>query len=451
MSETLEEAIRAMDGLDAFDPAETLVYAADMARQVNLAQAEVLKVAAHWADLNAVLDPVSRAIPGMERLVCLGGDGTPEVAEFAPAELGAQLRLSVGAAAMLIGDALDLRHRLPQLWELMCNGLAKPWVCRQVAQKTRRLSPAAAALVDRKVARYVTTMAWGRLEPYVDAAVAQADPAQAEAEAAAARDRQGVFVGREADHGYKTAFLRGAAPDIDTFDAGIDQIATALAALGDTDNVDIRRAKAIGIIASPQATLELFDLVAADRGQDTDSGGKPAKRSRTIGSAVVYVHLSDQAVAGTQRPGSDPTVARVEGVGPILLDQLREFLRHRNVTVKPVIDLPNMPAVDNYEIPDSLREAMDLRTPADCFPYGSRTTRHRDADHTIAYLDPDDGGPPGQTNLPNLGGIARLPHRIKTHGHWKVLQLISGVWLWTSPHGHHYLVDNTGTTNLGTL
>ena len=58
---------------------------------------------------------------------------------------------------------------------------------------------------------------------------------------------------------------------------------------------------------------------------------------------------------------------------------------------------------------------------------------------------------PGQTGLPNLGRLLRLNHRWKTHGRWKVLQLIVGVWLWRSPHGFHYLVDGTGTTALGRL
>ena len=55
-------------------------------------------------------------LPGVERLIGFGGDGTPEVAEFAPAELGAALGVSDTSAAMLIGDGLDLRHRLPRLW-----------------------------------------------------------------------------------------------------------------------------------------------------------------------------------------------------------------------------------------------------------------------------------------------------------------------------------------------
>ncbi len=46
-------------------------------------------------------------------MVRFGGEGTPATCEFCPAELGAEMGMSPEAAAMLLGDALDLRHRLP--------------------------------------------------------------------------------------------------------------------------------------------------------------------------------------------------------------------------------------------------------------------------------------------------------------------------------------------------
>ncbi len=60
--------------------------------------------------------PPSPLLPGSEQLVRFGGAGTPGVAEFAPAELGVVLATSTHAAERLVADALDLRHRLPQLW-----------------------------------------------------------------------------------------------------------------------------------------------------------------------------------------------------------------------------------------------------------------------------------------------------------------------------------------------
>ncbi|MEP6666542.1 MAG: hypothetical protein ABJA81_08860, partial [Nocardioidaceae bacterium] len=68
--------------------------------------------------------------------------------------------------------------------------------------------------------------------------------------------------------------------------------------------------------------------------------------------------------------------------------------------------------------------------------------------HTIGYVSPDDGGPPGQTALENLGPMIRFHHRIKTHGRWQVAQPFNGVFVWRSPNGRYFLVDHTGTQEL---
>jgi len=106
--------------------------------------------------------------------------------------------------------------------------------------------------------------------------------------------------------------------------------------------------------------------------------------------------------------------------------------------------------VDAYEIPDRHREAVHLRTPADIFPYGSNTTRRQQIDHTKPYLSPDHGGPPGQTDVRNLGPMTGFHHRVKTHSTWQVKQPFPGIYLWRDPHGGTYLVDHTGTRPIGT-
>ena len=47
-------------------------------------------------------------------------------------------------------------------------------------------------------------------------------------------------------------------PDAELFDQTIRRIAGELAALGDTDDLDIRRARAVGILADPQHALDLL-------------------------------------------------------------------------------------------------------------------------------------------------------------------------------------------------
>jgi hypothetical protein len=115
-----------------------------------------------------------------------------------------------------------------------------------------------------------------------------------------------------------------------------------------------------------------------------------------------------------------------------------------------VIDLPaGHTPVDSYEIPASLREQLLLRNPADVFPYAATITQSTDIDHTIPYLHPDRGGPPGQTSIGNLGPHTRRHHRYKTHSSWQVRQPEPGSWLWRSPHKRTYLVNATGTHPLG--
>jgi hypothetical protein len=455
-----------------------LGFVSDMRTVSEQAETAILTAAARYADLHGDLhDPAAgRSLPGTERLVSLGGDGTPLVAEFAAAEFAVELGLSPFAGAQLIADAVDLRHRLPQLWARVQAGEVKPWIARKTARASRHLDADGAGLVDRRVTPWAHSLSWGRLQSMIDAAVIAADPDAAADAAEAAHEARGVWVGRSSDHGIKDVYIRADAPDVVWFDATIDRIADGLKLLGDTDTHDGRRAAAVGVIAHPQRCLDLFVTAAAiagpdpelpadhpdhnpdaddPAGADTEAEGgtgaassgssRFARRVDSRPAATLYMHLTDQALSGHSVTGHGTGVARLEGVGPITIDQARRFLRHCQVTVKPVLDLAAIAPVDAYEIPDRLRDAVHLRSPADVFPYATNTSRRMDLDHTQPYLDPDSGGPPGQTRLNNLAPMTRFHHRIKTFGRWRVEQPTSGVLIWTTPHDRRYQVDHTGT------
>jgi len=135
----------------------------------------------------------------------------------------------------------------------------------------------------------------------------------------------------------------------------------------------------------------------------------------------------------------------------VLLHRLRSLLgEHCTINLKPVIDLPaGHTPIDSYEIPARLREQLQLRYPSDVFPYAAAVSRRIDLDHTIPYLRPDRGGPPGQTRIGNLGPHTRHHHRLKTFGGWQVRQPEPGTWLWRSPHHRIYLVNPSGAHPLG--
>ena len=120
-----------------------------------------------------------------------------------------------------------------------------------------------------------------------------------------------------------------------------------------------------------------------------------------------------------------------------------------DIRVQPVLDPAAVAPVDGYEVPLRLREAVQLRNPADVYPYGTCTSHRMDLDHTIPYQPLRRGVPPGQTSLQNLGPLDRTHHRDKTHGHGSLRQPAAGIYLYRSQEGWIYLTTNAGTLCLG--
>src|SRR3954449_1563825 len=136
--------------VEELDARGAVAAAALLRRSSDEAEARLLEVAAHVADLHPVVDgePAGHTVPGMERLVPLAGAGTPEVAEFAPAELGAALGITTAAAKSMIGEALELRHRLPRIWLRVVDLEVPAWRARLLGRGNQHPSQGGADLVE---------------------------------------------------------------------------------------------------------------------------------------------------------------------------------------------------------------------------------------------------------------------------------------------------------------
>jgi hypothetical protein len=578
--------------LTSLSTPDLLESAAAHRAEANRLDARLLEHAQIYADRHhpdtCPTRPGRRPGAGRERAIVLGGEGCPEIAEFAPAEFGVMLGISAGAAANFIGQAMALRHRLPLTWARVLAGEATPWKACKIATACLDLSEESARAVDRRVARVVDSLTPIRLDNIVEAAKKHADPEAARKKADEKKRERGVYLGRSDEHGTKKISIRTGAGHAIRFDARIASIAEALKILGDTASLQNRRADAVGIIADPRYTEELLhqahqhllntppdhgavpgsgsqppeaptrepaadatadrcgaptadsptgqhaasasapttdpppdqssaraanrtrgpraDQPSTDRGAhvgdddplndwvepgpdheadddlpdpfDTpfkeavepfdpglrlDTGdGEPlegaARRALDArlaqirqdahtnprtgrllrpGQTEIYVHLTDHTLA------TGTGVLRVEDLGPLLANQLSELIGHGPYVVKPVIDLHDAVSVDAYEIPDRIRERVKLTHPVELFPYGTRETHMTmDLDHIEPY---DPLGPPGQTNTANLAPLRRFPHRVKTHGRWKVRRLDRKTLEWTTPNGFTFHVDPTGT------
>ncbi|TCO51584.1 uncharacterized protein DUF222 [Kribbella antiqua] len=248
--------------LTSLSTADLLESAADHRAAANRVDARLLEHAQIYADRfhpdNCPTRPGRKSSGGRERAIVLGGDGCPEIAEFAPAEFAVVVGVSTGVATRLIGEALALRHRFPFTWAKVQAGEATPWKARQIAVACLKLSEDAARYVDRRVASIVDTLTPYRLNKIITAARYHADAAAARADAEEKARERGVFVARGNDHGTTTIYIRTSTGNAKRYDATIAGIAEALKVFGDTRGLNARRAEAVGIVADPRYTEELL-------------------------------------------------------------------------------------------------------------------------------------------------------------------------------------------------
>ncbi len=187
--------------------------------------------------------------------------------------------------------------------------------------------------------------------------------------------------------------------------------AQALADLGCTETLDVRRAMAAGALARGDHLLE------PDTAETTRSR-QPRKRE-----LVIHTHLAADALAGIENTRSHVLVSQVAdwcatATGP--------------VTIRPVLDLGEHLQVPGYTPSPRLREQV-IATHATCvFPGCNRPSRGCDLDHIIAW---DQGGP---TCSCNLVPECRNHHRLKTHAGWTLQRIGHRLLVWTSPHGRVY-------------
>lgn len=220
--------VGALDGQGAAD--------ALVAAHADLVTAEVveLKLAARWADLHSADSLPARAsgcvLPGTECAKLLGEDGTPLVAEFAAAELGALTARGAIAAATLIADSLDVRHRLPVMWSALDTGRPRVWQARKIASRTRSvgLSLEQARWVDSEVTPFVGMLSWAEVLDLLEAKIVEVDPRAAEERERAEALRRFVATGQCNEYGLKTFVAKADAGDVIFIVAMCDRIAQIL-------------------------------------------------------------------------------------------------------------------------------------------------------------------------------------------------------------------------------
>jgi hypothetical protein len=441
------------------DLAETAVTPAMLLDEVRHARAEaeaaearIMEIAVEWAHAHPVLDggegwQITSATgvpyrevdgtalaldvtdPASEELVewC----GIPPVAWDAPAAFAAANKMSTAAGKRLIRDALILHHRLPRTWARVTAGQVPAWRARRVAEAVLAAPADVVAYVDDRVAPVLGTIGTVTLQQVLDSAMLLLHAEAREADHASATETHEVRFHPAQPDGTAELTARGDWKDLHDLDQTLTQVATALKAAGDDTDLDVRRARALGVLADPAGALALLTT------QDpTTATGAPTPAKQ----AVLYLHLTDLALLGLDPLATNETTGRA-----VLAQQVRDWLARTDthVVVRPVLDLAQDLHTQAYAIPDQLREQTVLTHPTCVFPWCTRPSRRCDLDHITAW-DPAPGG--GQTRSANFAPLCRHHHRLKTHTAWTYQRLDTRLFLWTDPHGTHYLRDRASTS-----
>jgi hypothetical protein len=427
--------------------------------EARAAQTRIFRLAADWAD--AHLDPDAPA-PGECLHGCPpAGRDDVEVGDFgggcaqgcvgdpdgfhdpfipvvrwdAAAPFGAAIGRTSQAGSLMIRDALLTRHRLPQVWHRVEAGEVEPHKARMLAQSVIGRPRDVSDHLDQHLAPVAHKIGRVALERAIDEAMLRLYPEQREAEQLEALDRRFATLQLDSiNHiGIADMALRGDWKDLHDFDRMLSRVAVALAAQDEADglvpeHLDVRRSRAVGVLADPAAALALLS---------GEHAPPPAKRAQLV------LTITDGNLSG------DP-VARNATTGRAVIEQaVREWCGRTDthLEVLPVLDLAGHDATEAYRPKDATLRRADLLAQRCVFPHCTRPPALCDHDHVVPYDhdDPAGGGPSCDCNIAPL---CRHHHQLKTHAGWGYSVLDTGLWLWSDPHGQQFLCDRVGTVDV---
>ncbi len=219
-------------------------------------------LAVDWAAMHSTdsIDEAEMLVGYGDQGMPLAGEGAPLVAEFAVTEFAAAIGLSTDAGKSYVGQALELRHRLPRVWRRVVKGDLRAWQARRIAERTLLLSMDAAAVrgrprrthraQDRPVPA-ARSGGEGDRGPFMPDLAEERRLAKADGRYFTIEPQQVSYDGTAAVHGELDL---ADAQDLETAVAGL---AAQLKDLGSEESLDVRRALAVGEMARAQMTLDL--------------------------------------------------------------------------------------------------------------------------------------------------------------------------------------------------
>jgi len=380
------------DGLSGYD-------------RVELLKARARLVAHLQAELYADIHSISEAVADLDHFEHEDGF------YITASEVQAALTLTRRAGEMTTDLAFQLLERVPGVWQALRDGLIDLAKARVLSDQTCHLPRELAQQVTEAALERAPEQTTGQLRARLQRLIISIDPA-------AANDRyeqklkERRVIAEMTDAG--TANLMGL--DLPAADANaamrrINRLARTLKTKGDRRPIDQIRADI------------LLDLLTGrgNTGEGSDRG-------------VVDIRVDMSTLAGL-----DDKPAEIPGWGPVLADVARQI-----VDEEPDAEWRIIPTNENGQPvgvtttkrrpTSSQRRHVEARNPTCVFPGCRMPADQCDFNHEIPWEHAH------HTTIGELGPLCRHHHVQHHHRGWKLKQIRPGVYQWTSPLGHTYVV-----------
>ena len=330
----------------------------------------------------------------------------PVEVEFASTEIGTALHLTRQAADSQLGFALQLRERLPRVWELLASGLIDVARARTIVDGTDHLSEGTARQVVERIIEAAPKLTTGQLWARIRRLSVETDPEEAKTRYQEALSERRV-VSQASPDGTADLYGMGLPPErVVAITRFLNKTARSFKANGDPRTMDQLRADIY------------LDLL-----QGNHVSGGPNR-------AIVDITVDLITLTGlSETPGE------LAGVGPVIADIARQVTAEQDNAEWRYTVTDNRgvhTGITTRRPTTALKRLVQAQHRTCIFPGCRMPSGDCDLDHTIAVID---GGP---TTENNLAPLCRHHHRAKHQAPWKPRRLPNGDHQFTSPLGHAY-------------
>ena len=346
----------------------------------------------------------------------MGSDDDPRWAtETAAAEIQCALNLTRRATETELSFALELQHRLPQVWEALFDGAIDIRRAKMFSHCTTHLPDPVARNVVERVIEAAGGLTTGELKARLNRIVIEADPGGAqERYESAVKDRR--LIPEPTTDG--TANLLG-------LDLPPHRVTAA------TRHIN-HLARSLKTKDEPRTMDQLRADVYLDLLLGTANNGK-----NTVAPGAVHIQSDLDTLIGY---AADP--GELNGYGPVIADIARQVAEQQEdaewrwSVTDPKTGEVIHDGITRRRPSAALRRSVEARDQTCIFPGCRMPAVDCDIDHTTRWADG------GTTCKYNQAPLCRHHHITKHRHRWTYHRQPNGNYQWTSQLGHTYTTRN---------